>query len=840
MEALATEVMTAAPAAKRWTALAVATVVLSLSLNAALLVRDDRPLGTDEALHYLTSLEQVEILEGPLSSWRLALPEGALYPPQQYLLGGLAIHFIGGRDPKPILALVDGGFWILLLASVWSIARRAAGTRAAAVAIVFCCTTPLLFTAGRSYFLDWGLTAWISLVMALLMRSDGGRPGRGLTWVLVAVLLALLQKWSAPLYLIGPALGAAGSLRRRTLAERLRAVGAGAATMGVAIVLWSLLTDTERFLSFTGELQGATAAMGLPGPFELGAWIAYGERFVLGNPVGWGHLLVAVLLAVPMIRSRAPGAGWLATWLIGGWIALSVFGRKDPRYLLPVLPALGLWIALGLEALARWRSGWGRTATRLFVLSCFWQLGATVGVLPAPVVIGFEARLEDDVPAPRFDHPQTPGQRWSLEDVVGVIAESALERPRVLVIGRMRVVNFNTLRCELARHEIAAEVSLPGDSMEAAHDRARTCDFILIKDPPREPWFTARTGEREAGRRAALSVPFFAPERYVTRLIRRLPDGTHLTLLERLTTPRTLETLWRGAAFPWPKGEVLASDGRRFVTRVGDEIVLTGGTKGELRWRSPTKETSFDAVLDPSDDRIFLKDRSNPRLLMLAEAGEVDVRKVAELSFSIRWIVPHPWGVWLGSPGGLARLDTFPRDSVWRVEGAGGGGISGPPSGSMQVGSLLVLRGRRLRLIESGSTTGHAIGADDLDGPLLASALDDEIDSAAWVTEGIGGLGDWRFEWFDLNGRASRVRWDITSPMLESVSDVRMALHGDQCAVLTTFNDGTSELRAFRSRDPLPALRTIFEEPVIAFGIDEDGKLMLVTKSDAGLHRWHR
>ncbi|MEQ8763769.1 MAG: hypothetical protein RL885_07575 [Planctomycetota bacterium] len=822
------------PAGSRaWALLALLTAAVTLTLDFALLRQDERPLSPDEAWHLSQTLDQHESLFGD-RPFEIAGTGHGLYPPQQYLIGAIALEVLPPRGWRLIIAAVDAFFWTVLLAAVWAFARQATGRRSAFLAVLFVCTTPLLFTAGRSYFLDFGLTAWIAFTLWALLRSDGGRPGRGLWIVLAGVFLAALQKWSAPLYLVGPALAAAVCFFRWGRKEKARALLGGALITLAIGGCWLMLVDPSRFLGFTKELHESAGAIGLPDTADAASFRYYVQRFWTGNPLApiFSMLLVPALGLGLWYRRTRFAAGWLLIWLGCGWLTLSLFGRKDPRYLLPLLPAIGLALALGIEALTQRTARVAAGIGTLLILCCCYQLMATVGLIPA--AIGgtvFRARLEDELPAVRFD--DAGGERaWSLRGL-----RDSVDRPdaEIAVLARTRTVHRNGVQLEL--RGTGAQAWAPEGEEGAALERARGSEYLLIKGPPREPYDTRLTGHRESVRRAIAWLPFSRPERYRTRLYHQLPDDSWLTLLERLEEPRILEPLRE----VWSRtidGRALTADAGQMVLWRAGELELTTNTGEKLAaWPGSVEQLRDLQALQIAGGAglTALTDQGKRLVLWDRQSGE---RLIRELPSPARWLESGEGWVVAASP---TQCSGFVRgEDGWDGSDFPRPGVGGPPALTFDGRIGIILRGRQLFVLRREETWRESpSGADYLEGPLLACEIGPDGRSAAWISQGAGGPGEWCFTWLDLETREPILRWQVSSPVLASALELRLAVTSTACAIATTFPSDGLDVRVFEKGASLPVLHERSTSDLVACWVEKD-TTQLITQDGPKIRYWSR
>ncbi|MDO8472475.1 MAG: glycosyltransferase family 39 protein [Dehalococcoidia bacterium] len=355
--------------------------------------------------------------------------------------------------PLPLYALVGPSFLIALLVVtlliplvnvfLYLLVRQLGRSRLEAVlSTVILGTMPAVFGLSRQYFDDYPLTLVVIIWLYLLVKSDGYRK----RWcnVLLGLFagLALLLKASFPLFVGVPALA--------VLATRLRqAPHHIARDISVVVIIGFLVAGTWWAGNLSSALSLALNAA-FNADFNDVHWnhSPYSPSAITAALLGlanhglsafWALAAVAGLLLI-LVRPRMttvhlrPTFLWfLGQWfipaLLVGWI-LNV--NRQPRYVLPALPAVAVFIAAFLSTVTRRRP---MQLVPVFVFPFLSYLYLSVATLPVynfnfgPFVL-LAPRLGDTALRPN----PTP---WPMAQIVDFIERDQWElnrSPAIVVV----------------------------------------------------------------------------------------------------------------------------------------------------------------------------------------------------------------------------------------------------------------------------------------------------------------------------------------------------------------------------------------------------------------------
>jgi 4-amino-4-deoxy-L-arabinose transferase-like glycosyltransferase len=422
----------------------------------------DRMVPAWDQADYLTgSLNYWQALRSPLwdSSdwWHQFWQLSSKIPPLTYVAAA-AIQLVLGTGPDNA-AVVQLVFSAILLGSVYGLGVVLFTPTIGLWAAGLCLLLPGLYAYRLEFLLDYPLAAmvtlsfWLlSLWMASLPSSARGRMRRwrfeyydGSEKPLPARSRRLLREFSSWLAAIafGLSLGLALLTKQPALFFLLPPliVVAASATIGrnwrcfdqilLAVVTTTLVCfpwyRANWLLMLTAGKRAtldSAAAEGDPALNTLSAWTFYLEA--MPQLVSWPLLIVPLLgLFVTVLTYNTPrwrrnplngrAIGWLAVFLLGGYLLSSLNVNKDTRYILPLLPVFALVLAVGLQGFGTRR--WGRTLRWLTV-----GLALLLYLANAFPIGNFNASTA--ILSPQASHRPYLGSTWPLPDVATAVVEA--------------------------------------------------------------------------------------------------------------------------------------------------------------------------------------------------------------------------------------------------------------------------------------------------------------------------------------------------------------------------------------------------------------------------------
>ena len=403
-----------AGAAARWTALAIAAAT---AVSALLLAAHLNPYLGDygDDAEFLILGQGLARGQGyawvnsppPAGAWGPSGSEGGgpwpahnRYPPgYPALLAAAMVVTSTHADAQTAIVpakLVTAATFLLSIGVLWPLARRRLPAPSAAAAVALYALNPFAIRFATQVMSDapfilaaLAALAWADRLAGVRGQGSGVREGRaenpalstqysGLwDWIVLGVLLAAASYVrSVGVVLAGGVLLWAWWRTRR--AGRTRWAVAALTTYAALMLPWwirdATLAGGWRYLEELLAARYQSPAEGVAGPGDLVARAADNALFVLDKPGVYGAAgfaaAGAAALAVGLgywraVRQAGGAAEWAAVLLI---LAVLIWPIKSGRYLLPVLPLVGIYFIGGTPSL-QGRRAWPRVVAAGGVLA---------------------------------------------------------------------------------------------------------------------------------------------------------------------------------------------------------------------------------------------------------------------------------------------------------------------------------------------------------------------------------------------------------------------------------------------------------------------------------------
>jgi 4-amino-4-deoxy-L-arabinose transferase-like glycosyltransferase len=311
--------------------------------------------------------------------------------------------------------------------------------------------------------------AMVALCVDLALASDAGLNRRR-GWLLgIALGCAMLTKWTAVTFLIGPLI-----LWLFVCIRRTRPTPASVLISVGIVASVALLVALPWYVKAFGEFLGrASVALGSD-PAQEGDptrvmdslrwyWAATHEALIL-KPL-LVPTLAGFIASTFLVRSRKELA-LLLCWIVPPVVFFVLIPNKDARFVAPALPAVAMIAAAGIRSL-RWRPI--RLATWTFVV--------VAGVYQFYAIsFGWPVRIEQFYAAP----PQRPD--WKVNEILTAVAALEYERPIQVVAFLPNDPNFepNILQLAVAMRDLPMRIEAVGHEREPI-EAWRRYDVIISK-----------------------------------------------------------------------------------------------------------------------------------------------------------------------------------------------------------------------------------------------------------------------------------------------------------------------------------------------------------------------
>ncbi|MEW5853454.1 MAG: hypothetical protein AB2A00_32055 [Myxococcota bacterium] len=397
------------------------------------LQQDETPLFWDTARHGINALATHDTLFNPALplSYRVAQayfgPE-AYYPPLYYAVAALFVQALGRTADA--VAATGTLFFVIMTWAVCFAARRVGGRAAASLAPLLTLAAPMLFDFAHQVMLDFALTAWVAVGLALLVQrplaSVERSVGLGLTFA-----AGVLTKWTYPAFVVLPLLDEFVQEvrgRRGGSPPPWKAVGNALIALLIPVLLCQPWLSA-RWSDLRGTSESSTHVPGFSGslldglPQRVFQQTAFLHQFQLDGFL----VIVLALCALLWPRLSTAQAGrplWLC--LASSLLTWGVFGRHaDARYAMPQLAAVVPLVACWPAVMAAWRGeSWRQPCAAAVAL---WSAFVVVNLMLAPELFAHPWLQAMRVPPQRGYHagpPADAGPAQSMEKVMDVIRAS--------------------------------------------------------------------------------------------------------------------------------------------------------------------------------------------------------------------------------------------------------------------------------------------------------------------------------------------------------------------------------------------------------------------------------
>ncbi len=423
----------------------------------------DPSVHLSHALYYYAYLTRLPFAE----AWRGLGWTSLYYPPLVHTLGALTYVWfdpleptVPGLSPADLPVLVNLALSLPLLLSTYYLARRFYGVEAGLLAALLVACYPILSGQSRLFLLDYPLACLTVTAMALLVASEGlTHP----VWVWplgVVAGAALWCKWAFVFIFVPPLVVAFVDGVRQLRSGDDEALTVVRFVFNVVVVLAGmLLLAGPWYLAHPAatvqELRISNQTWMIdddPGVLSL-AGLCYYLRALTAEQIFLPLTLLFVFGALVHHARRhdTEGGPLLTAWLGGGWVVFTLVANKDPRFTMPLLPAVAVlscsWLApppAGRRQTAQWQTI-RRVLLGVTVFTALVQQQAVALGLP-----GLPARLGPSF-APLFSqqahltcHPSR--QRWPHADLVTTLVQALPAGGKIGVVPNTAHLNWLTLR----------------------------------------------------------------------------------------------------------------------------------------------------------------------------------------------------------------------------------------------------------------------------------------------------------------------------------------------------------------------------------------------------------
>jgi len=451
--------------------------------------------------------------------------------------------------PGPDTAMIPNLILLVCLnVFLFLLVRQRFSETHALLAVLITSTMPVLVILSHQYLVEYGLTALVVIWMYLLYKSRFYRSRACNLWLGITLGLGLLMKVLFPLYIALPALIAfvvrLGEEPRR---QQPRAL------LDVAIILVVGLAVASTWYAFNWRAVtrfALTASFGENAQdYSLGnnfAWqtIVYYWKILINDALSVYYAACLGLVGLAyLLQSLIRRRRWHVSadlLLLGGWFAapfavITVGVNKDPRFLAPALPALGIAIAWLLVAVLGPRVKYAFPLLFVVPALAALYLIAPVEIINLPVQYHGFVLLPDK----RGDNPAfacAPRQEnWPLVEMLAAIHKDDPGTPRTIyTVVDHPYLNVNTLAYYRTLHAYPLQVLTlaywPKDAPQSqVRDALNQAQYLILKTGNQGPAFTTWRDDQVRADLEAGALPFQRWQTY------DLPDGSVCEIYRQMT-----------------------------------------------------------------------------------------------------------------------------------------------------------------------------------------------------------------------------------------------------------------------------------------------------------------
>ena len=346
---------------------------------------DDHAIHSDEALHMGYAGNYLEVFcdtaTSPYERVLGLLDLRSKYPPLMHVMGAIVAMPFGGSPDG--IAFTTTLLFLALIAGVFALCRCFLPACQALFAACVVSLTPIIYASSRYFsqdFLSAVIVVWC--VYALVKSEWYQRTG----WVFAFSLLnglGFLARWTTCVfYLLPCAVVVVGGLwrgwsactrgeERRSALKRVLLNAALTVVVSVGVFApWYLLNLKTMYAEWrpyvaekASSLEQAVPKAGEVGT-SAGFWAGYLIFAVNSMFVPLAALGVIGLAASFGRRIRGTPILLIFLWLVGSYVLLTaVIPVRTPRYMIPMLPSLGIFAAVAVIAIP-----WARVRAAVMVL----------------------------------------------------------------------------------------------------------------------------------------------------------------------------------------------------------------------------------------------------------------------------------------------------------------------------------------------------------------------------------------------------------------------------------------------------------------------------------------
>jgi 4-amino-4-deoxy-L-arabinose transferase-like glycosyltransferase len=371
---------------------------------------DNTPFLWDGGDYFYRSLRYYDVFANIDSNFFSRFNEVSPYRPPLFLLTSLPFYLVFGRSPD-VAVMTNFVYLIILVFSVYGIGKKIHSQQVGLLASFIVSTFPIIFGSSRSYWLDFPLTAMVAISIYFLLKTDYFGDRKYSILFGISAGLGMLTKWTYFVFLTGPFLYIFMSFVRINLEAHKKATRPLfniflAILLGMVVAsFWYIpngLNVASKLFGLAIGVTGETATrfqqlgetIGPSGIFNAKSFTYYAGQFVNHQVTFLSAALLVICIFILLRNGDRENFWWLLLWVIVPIIAFTLIKNKTPRNTVPMLPAIGLIISLGIIRISKERLRNG-LITLVIALGVFQYTVSSYGAAPLPRQVSVKIPLGD-------------------------------------------------------------------------------------------------------------------------------------------------------------------------------------------------------------------------------------------------------------------------------------------------------------------------------------------------------------------------------------------------------------------------------------------------------------
>jgi 4-amino-4-deoxy-L-arabinose transferase-like glycosyltransferase/CRISPR/Cas system-associated endoribonuclease Cas2 len=482
-------------------------VVFYMINNLIILKNDNTPFLWDGGDYFYKSLKYYDVFANLDSNFISRFNEISPYRPPLFLLTSLPFYLVFGKSTD-VAVMTNFVYLIILVFSVYAIGKRLHSKETGLLASFIVSSFPILFGLSRSYWLDFPLTAMVSLSFYLLLRTDYFRNRKFSLLFGISTGLGMLTKWTYFVFLAGPFLYFFIASFKE-ISERDKRVNKPFLNATIAILIgmavasfWyipnGLSVATKLFglsVGITSEeatrFQQLGESIGPSGIFNIKSLTFYAGQLV-NHQISFFYSILFGIFTLFLLWKGKKETNWiLLLWIVVSVIAFTLIKNKTMRNTVPMIPAIGLVIAMGVLGI---KKVWVRNVLIAFIIAIglFQYTISSYGTSYLPEKLSIRIPIGDVIFFQQHANTSNALYRantgdWKADEILNVIDSSRGDKKDIEIVLMPRDA-FTWMAMEYSSYLRGMPFSFIG-AVESPESVLRA-DYVLIKKGGFvAPWF---------------------------------------------------------------------------------------------------------------------------------------------------------------------------------------------------------------------------------------------------------------------------------------------------------------------------------------------------------------